>query len=311
MTSRYLYFLILLTLMALMQNTHAQEGQLVITAQKQYAYANKLFNDKDYDTAIVEFKRFIHFFPDSRQVDKANFNLAVCLFKLKKYHDAARAFNDIIINDRQNDLPEDAFFYQSKSFLKMGNTGYAQIVLQNLLKLTEKLETKDRIYFNLVQLHLEEARKSKPGSLALAKAYVSKISAAGADTYNTDHYADLIFKAEHVPQKNPTVAGLSAIIPGGGFLYCERYHDALVTFLLNAGLMVAAYEAYDNDNIALAGIIGFVETGFYTGNIYGSISSAHKYNTAQKLNILNKEFSISSAFDPGKKEYAVSFNFGF
>ncbi len=311
MISRYPYFLILFLLLALVQNTHAREDQLIITAQNQYAYAEKLFNDQDYDTAIVELKRFIHFFPDSMLVDQARFTLAVCLFNLRKYHEAARAFNDIIIKDRGNDLTKDAYFYQSKSFLNMGNTGYAQIVLQNFLKLTEKRETKDRIYFNLVQLHLEEARKSIPGSLALARKYVSKISDSGADKYNTDHYADLIFKAEHAPKKNPTVAGLSAIIPGGGFLYCERYHDALVTFLLNAGLMVAAYEAYDKDNIALASVIGFVETGFYTGNIYGSISSAHKYNLAQRLKILNQEFSISSAFDPEKKEYAVSFNFGF
>jgi hypothetical protein len=75
--------------------------------------------------------------------------------------------------------------------------------------------------------------------------------------------------------------------------------------------MAAAYKAYDNDNIALAGVIGFVETGFYTSNIYGSITSAHKYNLAQRLKVLDKEFSITSKIDPEKKGYELSFNFEF
>jgi hypothetical protein len=124
-------------------------------------------------------------------------------------------------------------------------------------------------------------------------------------------YLDLIVKAEHAPKKNPTAAGLFAIIPGGGFLYCQRYHDALVTFLLNTGLMAAAYTAHDNDNNALAGVLAFVETGFFAGNIYGSMASAHKYNRAQTRSILNREVFISSMFDPEKKGYGLSLNYKF
>lgn len=138
-----------------------------------------------------------------------------------------------------------------------------------------------------------------------------KISEPGKENYHTDQYLGLIAKARTVPGKNPRAAGVFAVIPGGGFLYCERYHDALVTFLLNAGLMAAAYKAYDNDNIPLAGVIGFVETGFYTGNIYGSISSAYKYNLAQTIKILNREFSIRPTIDPIQKGYGLSLNYQF
>ena len=31
-------------------------------------------------------------------------------------------------------------------------------------------------------------------------------------------------------------------------------------------------------NTPLAAVISFVEFGFYAGNIYGAVSSAHKYN---------------------------------
>lgn len=311
MNFRYSYILILFILAGVFQKGYALEKQLVITSDMQYEYALKLFSEKDYETAIVEFKRFIHFFSDYEQKDQVEFNIGVCLFNLRKFHDAARAFNDIIINGKENDITKEACFFQAESFMKMGNTGYAQIVLQNYLLLVEDIETKDRIFFNLAKIHLTDARNGKAESLNLARESLLKISESGVNQYNPDQYLDLIVKVEGAPKKNPTAAGIFSIIPGGGFLYCERYHDALVTFLLNAGLMVAAYSAYDNNNKALAGVIGFVEVGFYTGNIYGSISSAHKYNLAQTVRILNQDFSIASKFDPAKKGYALLFNYAF
>jgi len=285
--------------------------QMIITSDMQYEYALELFKAEDYDTAIVEFKRFIHFFPENKYLDQAEYNVAVCLFNKKKYHEAVKAFNEIIIKGRDDKIIEQAVFFQSRSFMKLGNRGYAQIVLQNYLKLVNDINIKDKIYFNLAQIHLSNARKSQKGSLALAKKYLSKISASNANQYRRDEYSDLIFKAEHAPGKNPKAAGLFAIIPGGGFLYCERYHDALITFLLNTGLMYAAWEAWDSDNKALAGVIGFVETGFYTGNIYGSITSAHKYNQTQTMKILGRDILITPGFDPEDKAYGLSFNFQF
>ncbi|MCP4673512.1 MAG: hypothetical protein GY857_19670, partial [Desulfobacula sp.] len=288
MRSRFLYIVLIFSFFACISNTsfaqsvhntkqniigkHESDKQLIITAGVQYEYANELFNAHDYGTAIVEFKRFIHFFPQNSQREQAEFNIAVCLFNLKKYHHAARAFNEIIIKGRENNITKQSIFFQSQAFLNLGNIGYAQIVLQNYLKLvddTEDIETKDRIYFNLAQIYLSLAKKNKPSKvgelsqpspLAMARKYLLKISKSNADKYRTKQYLDLVLRAEYAPKKNPATAGLFAIVPGAGFLYCERYHDAFITFLLNAGLMAAAFEAWD-DNKALAGVIGFVETG--------------------------------------------------
>ena len=65
MKFRYLHFSILVILLILPHNSFAEEKQLIITSDMQYGYAQKLFNEQDYDTAQVEFKRFVHFFPDA------------------------------------------------------------------------------------------------------------------------------------------------------------------------------------------------------------------------------------------------------
>lgn len=277
----------------------------------QVGYADTLFKNKDYDAAIIEYKRFVHFFPESEHLDQVKFKIAVCLFEQKKYMESAKAFNDIILENPEKPDTVEAYFYQANAFINLGNMGYAEIVLQNYLKLTDNPKTKDRIYSELARLHLLQARAFKPDSLALAKGYLSKISPSNANVYDTEKTMDLILAAEKAPKKNPRTAGFFSIVPGAGFLYCERYQDALVTFLLNTGLMLAAYEAYDKDNKALAGVIGFVETGFYMGNIYGAVSSAHKYNQAGILRILNRDFSLAPKIDPEGKGIAMTLYFDF
>lgn len=289
----------------------AEDSPLTITPDMQFDYARTLFTEKDYATAIVEFKRFIHFFPNHPKVHTARFHTAKALFYKGEFQAAAKAFNEIILQDADPELTQEAYFYQSDAFLNLGNTGYAQIVLQNSLQLTEKTETKDRIYFKLGSIHLILAREGRHASLATAKTYFSKISEPGQIRFNTDAFIHLIETAQNAPQKNPTAAGLFAVVPGGGFLYTERYKDALASFLLNTGLIVAAWQAYDDGNEALAGVIGFVGTGFYSGNIYGSITSAHKYNKKRVADILGRHITIAPKIDAKNQSYSVSLKYRF
>jgi len=83
-----------------------------------------------------------------------------------------------------------------------------------------------------------------------------------------------------------------SVIPGAGYLYLERYQDALISLLVNTALIFAAYEAFDNDLYVLGGIISFVELGFYAGNIYGATTSAHKINRSQKPFPVDRRYSF-------------------
>ncbi|MBU2430409.1 MAG: hypothetical protein KKH99_06930, partial [Proteobacteria bacterium] len=260
---------------------------------------------------LVEFKRFVHFFPESAQKQTAQFKIGQCLFYTGKYHEAAQIFNQIILADTDPALVSQSVFFQSRAFMHQNNPGYAQVVLHNYLKLTRDTAIKDQIYFNLAMIQISEARKGKSEALDQALEYLEKISPENMPSYAADTRIDMVKKAKQIPQKNPTLAGVLSIIPGGGFAYCGRYKDAAVTFLLNVGLMVAAFQAWENDNEALAGVIGFVETGFYSANIYGGVSSAHKYNRAQVIRILNQEVHIQPKIDPEKKGASLTLNFPF
>ncbi len=288
----------------------ADAAELVISADRQFAYADTLFNDKDYSTAEVEFKRFVHFFPQDARILEAAYKTGMALFFQERFHDAARQFNDIIRDDPDISSPftRKSYFMQSRAFMHLGNMGYAQVVLQNFVKLTDHPDTRDRIYLDLAKLHIQASRQPGKDELDQAQAYLEKISPeSDLVTEKTDLTAR-IQQARSIPGKSPVLAGILAVIPGGGFLYTGRIHDAAAAFLLNTGLGLAAWKAFDQNNYALGGVVAVVGGGFYSGSIYGSISAAHKHNHAQKIRILDRNFSFNTGFALHNKGVFFSLN---
>ena len=293
-------------------NTNGRSG-IFITADMQFEYARTLFDQKDFTAAQVEFKRFIHFFPRDPRRERADYTAGVALFHSGQFYEAAKRFDDIIRNAQDVDSPwaQKSCFMQSQSFEAMGNTGYAQVVLQNYLKLTRDTHTKDRIYLELARMHIQNTAAPGKNELADARKNLTLISADKQQEYKVAQQLETIDLAGNAPKKSPALAGIMAIIPGGGMLYCERYKDAFISFCFNTGLIWAAYTAFDHDNPALGGVISFVETGFYSGNIYGSITAAHKYNKAAQIKILNKTFDFEPGFDPVNKSFFLRLTHGF
>ena len=126
------------------------------------------------------------------------------------------------------------------------------------------------------------------GKWEKALASFSKISQERQDEYRLKILNQELKKTGEIPSKAPKLAGFLAVIPGAGHLYCERYQDAAVSFLLNGAMIASAWLAFDNDNPALGGLLSIIEIGFYSGNIYSAVSSAHKYNKARQAIFIEK-----------------------
>ena len=290
----------------------AEGPGLVITPDMQFSYADQLLGRQEYGAARTEFLRFVHFFSEDPRRDEARYKAAMALYHTGQFPAAARAFNQIILEeDETSCFVKNSFFMQSRAFKAMDNLGYAQMVLQNFLKLTHDPATRDQIYLELADLEITETRKLGRDGLDQARDYLTRIRPAARERLQVPARLNAIGRAKAAPRKNPTLSGALALVPGTGFLYCGRYKDAFVSFCLNTGLMYAAYTAFDHDNPALGGVISFVETGFYTGNIYGSVTAAHKHNKAGQIKILDRVFHLQAGIDPAGSSYLFKLNHPF
>jgi hypothetical protein len=150
--------------------------------------------------------------------------------------------------------------------------------------------------------------------MKLTTGQFSKISIKNKNKYRLKRLTEELNNKKFISQKNPRLAGILSVIPGAGYAYCERYQDALIAFLLNGGLIYAAYESFEDHNHALGGVIAFVEFGFYTGNIYGAVTSAHKYNrkqTSRFIEQLKNNAKINVSADVENKGVCLALEFVF
>jgi tetratricopeptide (TPR) repeat protein len=291
-----LFFLLLFILLFCTTSSAGSNGKLdrvaslTIDANQQFEFAQHHFTAKAYGMAVIEYQRFIYFFPEDERVALALYNIGMSYYSTNRFQEAIASFEKVIDQHGGTDLSVKSYYMKSKSLTKLNASGSAVINLQNLIAITDDINVKDEAYYQIGWIYLYMASWRK------AAAYFAKISPQNADKYKLDKLAVELEKKRLIPKKSPEVAGLLSIIPGGGYLYCERYQDALISFLLNGALIYAAYESFDEGHNALGGLISFVGFGFYAGNIYGAITSAHKYNrnnTDRFLKNLNDTLKVN------------------
>ena len=248
-------------------------------------YADHLFKNQDYAEAAGEYKKFNYFFPGDPRADRADFQVGMCYFQNRSYGPALAVFTRILDEKGAAGTGISSAFMISRCYEKIGKYRAAAENLLFLEAIFQKETGKageadpellDRIYYQLGWIWMAAGDKD------LAVLAFSKIRPDHPAVWQIgDIQADLT-AWERLPQKRPLTAGLLSVIPGGGYLYCGRYQDALTAFFINSALIYAAWECFDKELYGLGGIITVIETGFYAGSIYGGISSAHKFNQARK-----------------------------
>ena len=258
---------------------HAQ-ATLVIKADDQFQFAERYFAKGEYYRAVGEYERFIHFFPQDPRVALAMYKVGLSYHKGEQFAQAVQSFHALIEKYRDTELSTKSHFKMSESYVKLKQFGNALTALDSLIRQSSDLDVKDEAYYKRGWIYLEMDEWEK------AQASFAAISLKNKNTYRLKQLSDDINKRQSLKSKSPTTAGWLAVIPGAGHLYCERYRDALIAFLLNGAMIYAAYEAFDHDNEGLGGLITFFEIGLYSGNIYSAVNSAHKYNRKQKSDFL-------------------------
>lgn len=246
-----------------------------IDADGQFDFAAQYFDRKQYRESADEYRRFIHFFPQDKRIEQALFNIGRACFYGRRYEDALAAFQALIDQYIDTPLSFKAYAMISECHLARKEFGRAEIVLYNLLRITEDAAVKDDAHYRLGWIAVET------GAWEKARRQFGQIGAQNRDRYRLQRLSAELDRAASIPRKDPQLAGFLSLFPGAGQFYNERYQDGLIAFLVNAGLILAAYESFDNELYALGGLVTFVEVGFYSGNIYGAVSGAHKYNQRQ------------------------------
>ena len=290
---------------------YAYASQAVLPdPDRQFQFAEHYFQKGDYYRAIGEYERFIYFFPEAKQVELARYTIGLAYLKGQRYQEAIQAFECLIDEYQASAYAIKSYIRISQAYVQLKRYNEALINLENIVAIAPDQNIKDEAYYQRGWVYLEK------GLWRNAQTCFDKISAQNREKYKLEQLLKELDKKKLFKRKHPSIAGLLAVVPGAGHLYCERYRDALISFLVNGALIFAAYEAFDHDQNALGGIITFVELGFYSGNIYSAVSSAHKYNRDEKNRFLrylkeHAKINISLGGPEGNKALMLSCRLSF
>ena len=246
-------------------------------------FADYLFNEKDYQRAVIEYERYISLADQASE--EILYKTGLCYRNSGDTYKAIRYFQKI--EDQHPDTNLKPALYYQIAYCHIISGSYDESIKyldENINKLKNPDEvTKLQILKTLC--YLKQKRWSS------ADKFLDSIHA------NNDNFSYILQSLRKsaqegiaIKRKSPILAGtLSFLIPGLGKVYCNQYGDGIFSFMLINATGFLAYDAFRENNIR--SIKGWFFAGisaiFYAGNIYGSYISAKIYNNQMEMNILN------------------------
>lgn len=269
----------LLTLLLLSSAASAaEEGP-----EKIFDFASGLYSSGNYYGAVLEYQRLLSYYPSSSLTEEASFMVGASYFDAGKNEDAAKSFAAFLSSFPESARAGDALERIARSEYRGGAfTG-------GILKMSAY---KDRFrsgtlfdevdyltgwgylgqydYSNAESVFYYLAQRDGP--------YKERSAGLSADVKG----------GAALPSRSPFLAGLmSAILPGSGHVYAEKYYDGLTSFALNAAFIYLAAEGYRTGNNSTGIFFSVIEIGWYSGGIYGGVRSAEKYNEEHAEDFVN------------------------
>jgi tetratricopeptide (TPR) repeat protein len=235
-------------------------------------FADYLFYQGDYYRAIGEYKRYIYSNEKSSNIETAYFMIAKSYLLANKTEQAREAF-DYIVQNYEGEYVKKSVIGKILS-LSMGEEyEYSNILCKTH---SEILDISQCAYLQGINyLSLNDWVGSKIEFEKVQKENELYNSASEMVKY-LEGYGG-------VPQKSEILAGiLGAVLPGSGYLYCERYADSLVAFTINAILAYNLYNSINNHDTTGTVLYGISGAVMYTTNITGGITAAGKFNRDKK-----------------------------
>lgn len=234
-----------------------QGGQLLLDEARLWEYAESLFRAGEYYRAVSEYKRLIHFFPDSPAARAARLRIG------EAYLHGGEAGNAIAHIDALLEAPAMKPFRGELHYLR----GLGRLELGRGLPY--------RMREGDIELALRDFR-------SLPAEWPNRAAALG--------FVRAMEQPEEIPSKSPWLAaGFSAAIPGAGSFYVGRYAEGSLAFFVNAVFIYAALNAFEKDDDGLGAVLAVGALAFYGGAIYAAANGAHKFNDRARADYLSRK----------------------
>jgi len=266
------------------------EHELKLSDELLFRTGTAFQHEHEYYRAITEYKKLLILFPESGSAEDAHFNIGISYLEGGEYASAAETFKSLRQKFPQGRHVVQSHLYEGQSYRKSEQYKDAVIQFDTVIEEFPRTEEAPKAFVGKALLALDTYQIDE------MKRELNKVvrEYPGTDVSRAaEQSLALAETIERLPKKSTALAaGMSAVLPGSGYMYAGAYGDGLTAFLVNAVFIAGTTTAVHQRNYPTAYIVGVVGVPFYIGNIYGSANAARKWNLALQRDIEGKIYSL-------------------
>lgn len=264
----WIIFIVILLAVSCFRQLAAQENA------KEDAFARYLYLNGEYYRAATEYMRLLFHSTDTSSMIQLRRNIALCYYSGADYD----GFTSYL--DMNRDFFRIDPLIKSEMELYLAKTYYHRQKYYNAINTLTWISS-DRVKFSgdeiQFMLGLSYARIYDWDA---AYTHLRLIQDFSPRKKTADDFCRAVESARLLPTRQPWLAGVfSAVIPGAGYLYCDRPGTALISFVVNGLFIWTVRDALHSHQYGLASAAAFLGAGWYVGNIAGSADAANKCNS--------------------------------
>lgn len=248
--------------------------------ERLFYFAKNLEAGGDYDRAVTEYRRLLVFFPNSALYADALVSIFYCYYKGERFLVAVDWGKQLLEEDIPRKIKDEVCFYIAAAYFKVANYSFCRDYISLITPDADLLLEKGYMLkgFSLAcEYKWEEAEKT-----------FSSIPSTSIFINESLHSSAVAQEGSNLKLKNPTTAGFLALVPGLGYLYSGHKQTAFSSFIVTSIFFLATKQAFQHDNQGLGTMLSLLSIGWYGGNIYGSVISAHRFNEYAQENLVKR-----------------------
>lgn len=247
------YFLI--SLLAIVQNQ---------SEVRQLLYANYLFDQHAYRSAILEYKRLLFDHPNTPDANLAHYRIGLSYYHQDNQELARQKFEEVTQRSRNSPLYLQAQFMLGRTYFDAKNYSTARTIFFQIASAEVEKETAAQARYLRGWCYLHEqawfkaitefrtVRQLQPDTS------LSQISA---------HLAHVTYANTPLPFKSPRLAQwMSTFLPGTGQIYAGKLENGLISSAINAAVFYLLADSIHEERYLDAVGICLVGSRFYLSN---------------------------------------------
>ncbi|MFH0894259.1 MAG: hypothetical protein V2A54_07475 [Bacteroidota bacterium] len=261
---RKFYFLLVFIFISCTSNAQQTD---IFSVENTWKYAQYLENTGQSELAVAEYERILFLNP---ALDSVRFRILSILVKEGKYDYAFKKSAWYLPSYSQQSCI--GKLKHTKLFLLSGKPDSSVSFYQRAACFDTASNYFVRTCSLLMKYQVKEAKLNFLNTSLSIRNQYPEISPMFDDSLMIRH-------------RSPFVSGLlSAVIPGTGKIYSGRWRDGMYSLIIIASNAFSSYRYFDKNGKSSVGgwVFASIGTGFYLGNIFGSVKAARIFNRNEK-----------------------------